>query len=98
MKEKRTLLQKLAAQVKKSATRVNPRAKKSFKASLRGRGYSKRKINGVLKQASARSKAAAKPAPPAGTQEPKKLTAARVQKLVQIGTRLRPSPRQKKGL
>ena len=97
MKEKRTLLQKLAAHVKKSATRVNPKAKKSFSASLKGRGYSKKKIRSAWKKANERAKAAAKPAPPAEPQETKKLTAARVQKLVQIGSQLRPSPRQKKG-
>ncbi len=98
MKEKRTLLQRLEEHLKKSATRVNPKAKKSFTASLRGRGYSKKAVKGVLKQASLRAKAAAAPPEdPGETPDPRTVTAARVRKLVKIGGQLRPSPRPKKG-
>ena len=98
MKEKRTLLQKLAARLKKSATQVNPKAKKGFKASLRGRGYSRKKIKVEWKKANDRAKIAAKAAKaPEEPQEQKTVTAAKVQKLVKIGGQLRPSPRPKKG-
>ena len=98
MKEKRTLLQKLAARLKKSATQVNPKAKKGFQAALKGRGYSKKKIKVEWKKANDRAKIAAKAAKaPEEPRDRKTVTAARVQKLVKIGSQLRPSPRQKKG-
>ena len=105
MKEKRTLLQKLAARLKKSATKVNPKAKKGFKAALKGRGFSKKEIKAATKKASATAKAAAK-----AVKEPKEppekgpitvagvpVNVAKVQKLAKIGAQLRPTPRTKKG-
>lgn len=108
MKEKRTLLQKLAARLKKSATKVNPKAKKGFKAALKGRGFSKKEIKAATKKASATAKAAAKAVKTAKTpksapeKEPVKVAGisvdvAKVQKLAKIGGQLRPTPRTKKG-
>ena len=109
MKEKRTLLQALAARLKKSATRVNPKAKKGFKASLKGRGFSKKQIKAATKKASATAKAAAKAvkAPKAPKAAPEKepvkvagipINTAKIQKAAKIGAQLRPTPRTKKGL
>lgn len=98
MKEERTLLQKLSARIRASATKVNPKAKKGFKASLKGRGFSKKDVKGALKRADALAKATAKAAKaPEEPQDKKTVVTSGVQKLVKIGNQLRPSPRQKKG-
>ena len=99
MKEKRTLLQTLAARLKKSATRVNPKAKKGFKASLKGRGFSKKQIKAATKKASATANAAAKAVktPKAAPEkEPVKVAGipvnmAKIQKAAKIGAQLRPT-------
>ena len=59
MKDERTLLQKVVSRLRASATKVNPRAKKGFKASLKGRGYSNKAIKAATKKADASAKAAA---------------------------------------
>jgi len=92
MKEKRSLLQRLAGAVKTSATRVTPRAKKRFKAGLKARGLSRAGVKAAMKKAGAAApaKSAAKAAP-AGK---KAVGTARLQKLARAGSQLRVTPRK----
>ena len=96
MKEERTLLQKLSARIRASATKVNPKAKKGFKASLKGRGYSNKAIKAATKKADASAKAAAKAAKAPGETPEKDRTAARIQQLAKLGGQLRVTPRKGK--
>ena len=96
MKDDRTLLQKLFARIRASATKVNPKAKKGFKASLKGRGFSKKEVKGALKKAGALAKATAKAAkPPAEAPEKAKAPAA-LQQVAKLGGQLRVTPRKGK--
>ena len=96
MKERKTLAQTIAGRLRKSVTKVNPKAKKGFKASLKGRGFSKKEVKGALKKAGALAKATAKAAkPPAEAPEKAKVPAA-LQQVAKLGGQLRVTPRKGK--
>ena len=96
MKEERTLLQKLSARIRASATKVNPKAKKGFKASLKGRGFSKKDVKGALKRADALAKATAKAAKPPKEEPAKDKIPAALQQVAKLGGQLRVTPRKGK--
>ncbi len=60
MREKKTPAQRLKEGLRRSVTRVNPKAKKGLKAVLRARGLGKKEIRARTKKAAA----PAKPIPP----------------------------------
>ncbi len=60
MRAKKTLIQRLGDGLRRSATRVNPRAKKELKSVLKARGVGKKEIRDQTRKAASH----AKPIPP----------------------------------
>jgi len=61
MKERKTLAQTIAGRLRKSVTKVNPKAKKGLRAVLKARGMSKKQVRAQTKKASSAAKAASVP-------------------------------------
>ncbi len=80
MKEKKTLGRRLGEAVRKSATKVNPKAKKGLKAVFRARGMSKKQIRANTKKAVTH----ARPVPPE-----ERTLMDKVARLANIGSQLR---------